>query len=735
MKAILKREREKERKKEIKIIFEIQQIDTKIGNISVQIIDDGDGFDLTDKNYPVFGRFGKWFDNSKGQNNKGCGRAQFFHYFESIDIKSKGFNEDGQYKNIHWVGSEKNDLTTINITAEGIIEETTIHLQNYKGDKKDFYDKISYLYLLKREIITNCFLKLLNKDITITLQQIINGNKNENKERITKEDLSKYEQDSIEKEITIKYKIYKTQKDHSNKDIGEFTDCEEKEEKFKMNIYKLPAEFKNHVYLCANDVAVKDILISEKLFDKNMVIGYEGKEKYKLLVLINDAENCNFLNEHSNSERDNLDIPKQEDIEKQIKNDGIALTLYVDYSKTPILFYNDLINGIKDKLTEAVPEIKGYMEGQEQKAKEMIEQYKITHNISDSEAEEIGLNNSRTIKSIKDIEKLYQIVGSKRGEKREKLHQKSVEKFTQVLNTITNDAINDKNINDFYNTLNEFHDTINENNRVELSNYVLRRTWQIELFKKLVEKNVKEKFIHNLIFKKGTNSNETKNHELWIINEDFANYDYIASDVKLADIEYKNEKVFSQDIEHKNVLKSCGIENLNKNLKKPDILIFHELGAIIILDFKRPDEACFEYIWQLEAYCRLIATKTQKSRFTNFFCYIIGQKYGVSNAFFTKTADGQGYFCQSYPIKELQGDENIITNAYFEVNNYKNLAKLAELRNKNFSNKLLTERDYDIIKQNTEKITNKISKENEKNKTNKKQKQLIQEEQQSESKK
>lgn len=46
-------------------------MDKAIGNIDVQIIDNGYGFDLTDPNYPTFGRFSKWFDNSKGQNNKG----------------------------------------------------------------------------------------------------------------------------------------------------------------------------------------------------------------------------------------------------------------------------------------------------------------------------------------------------------------------------------------------------------------------------------------------------------------------------------------------------------------------------------------------------------------------------------------------------------------------------------------------------------------------------------------
>lgn len=100
-----------EREREIKIVFSVQKTDSEIGDINVQIIDKGDGFDLTDPNYPTFGRFGKWYDNSKGQNNKGCGRAQFFHYFNEVEIISKGFDKNKDYKRIHWKASkEKEDI-------------------------------------------------------------------------------------------------------------------------------------------------------------------------------------------------------------------------------------------------------------------------------------------------------------------------------------------------------------------------------------------------------------------------------------------------------------------------------------------------------------------------------------------------------------------------------------------------------------------------------------------------
>ena len=374
--------------REIKIVFSVQKTDSEIGDINVQIIDNGDGFDLTDPNYPTFGRFGKWYDNSKGQNNKGCGRAQFFHYFNEVEIISKGFDANKNYKRIHWKASKENDLYVVDDKKTDIPKTTTIHLQNYIQDEKEFYLKIADLNKLKNEIITSCFLKLLNKKFRIALELKENG-KSSNNISITSEDLERYKKNSQEETIEVKYQIYKIKKDHNNKDISEFGDCDDcKSEKFKMNIYKLPTNFENHVYLCANDVAVKDILQSDKIFDKSITIDGKNNTKNKLLILIKDADGYSFLNDNSNGERDDFDkIPRQQDIEKDIRNNGFK-TLEIDYSKIPILFYDDLVDNAEKKIIEVIPAIqKDNLEIQEilQIAKEYIK----THNLSEEQAHKV----------------------------------------------------------------------------------------------------------------------------------------------------------------------------------------------------------------------------------------------------------------------------------------------------------------------------------------------------------
>ena len=82
-----------------------------------------------------------------------------------------------------------------------------IHLLNYTDNNKKIYKKIENLKILKNEIITNCFLKLLNKNIKIILKDV----KNHEITIITK-DFDEYKKDSKEDEIEVKYQIYKIQK-------------------------------------------------------------------------------------------------------------------------------------------------------------------------------------------------------------------------------------------------------------------------------------------------------------------------------------------------------------------------------------------------------------------------------------------------------------------------------------------------------------------------------------------
>ena len=51
---------------------------------------------------------------------------------------------------------------------------------------------------------------------------------------------------------------------------------------------------------------VKDMLPSDKIFDNKNLTIEENNDKNKLLVLISDTYGYNFLNKHSNGERDDI---------------------------------------------------------------------------------------------------------------------------------------------------------------------------------------------------------------------------------------------------------------------------------------------------------------------------------------------------------------------------------------------------------------------------------------------
>ncbi|MBL0725362.1 MAG: hypothetical protein JJW01_00165 [Alphaproteobacteria bacterium] len=239
---------------------------------------------------------------------------------------------------------------------------------------------------------------------------------------------------------------------------------------------------------------------------------------------------------------------------------------------------------------------------------------------------------------------------------------------------------------------------IKEQNKNDLCQYVIRRQIEVELLNEFIKNNAIEVYIHNLIFQQKTDNKNNSEHNLWMINEDFANYDYIASDIPLKNIKYKNELIFANDIENKDILKKCGITQDNLNNKRPDMLIFHKLGSIVIVDFKKPDKHCFEYINQIQGYAKLIANKSNK-KIKSFFAYIIGESLGIPNDDYSQTSDSEGYFRQGVPIKDFE-NINQIGSVYMEISKYTRLQKLAKLRNSNFAKKLLNIENIETIVNN-----------------------------------
>ena len=189
-----------------------------------------------------------------------------------------------------------------------------------------------------------------------------------------------------------------------------------------------------------------------------------------------------------------------------------------------------------------------------------------------------------------------------------------------------------------------------------LSQLVVRRSSMIEVLSQacnatlLCQENPtarrdNEKIIHNIFFPTGKDNADTSDHDIWILNEEYHYFDHIASDKALASIPWRgSEKVFNPDIDE-SLEKLFKKNNENHALKRPDIAIYNEEGAAIIIEFKAPDVELQEHIPDLIQYARLLAAKSQ-GKLTKFYGYLIGDALDESRmpGDYIQFPSGMGYF-------------------------------------------------------------------------------------------
>ncbi|BDA85903.1 hypothetical protein Sa4125_34450 [Aureimonas sp. SA4125] len=108
-----------------------------------------------------------------------------------------------------------------------------------------------------------------------------------------------------------------------------------------------------------------------------------------------------------------------------------------------------------------------------------------------------------------------------------------------------------------------------------------------------------EQIIHSIFFPMRKDSTESKDHDIWLLSEEYQYYDYIASDMPLANIKWNDDtNVFQNDIDCllEKVLHKRNAENGGK---RPDIAIFSKEGSAIIVEFKAPGISTDEHIGDL----------------------------------------------------------------------------------------------------------------------------------------
>jgi hypothetical protein len=250
----------------------------------------------------------------------------------------------------------------------------------------------------------------------------------------------------------------------------------------------------------------------------------------------------------------------------------------------------------------------------------------------------------------------------------------------------------------------KYASSIKKMDMTNLSQLVVRRSAMIEVLSLAVggllacqaqepgKRNENERIIHNIFFPMGKDSVETTDHDIWLLNEEYQYFEYIASDKPLKAIKWSDtENLFEADIDD-SLEKLFSFNNKTHESKRPDIAIFTKEGSAIIIEFKAPDVGIQEHIPDLAQYARLLAAKSN-GRIKKFYGYLIGCTLDPSRMIpgYTRFANGKGYFRSD----KLVDDETnrVYGELYSEVLLYEHFIDRAAVRLRVYKDKLKVQLD------------------------------------------
>lgn len=223
-----------------------------------------------------------------------------------------------------------------------------------------------------------------------------------------------------------------------------------------------------------------------------------------------------------------------------------------------------------------------------------------------------------------------------------------------------------------------------------LSQLIVRRAAIIEVLdlacgKKLsmqaIAKGVRrkdERIIHSVFFPMRKDSTEVIDHDMWLLSEEYHYYDYIASDVPLANIAWNNgDKVFESDIdvEFQKLLSKRSEDN---EAKRPDIALFNKEGSAVIVEFKAPGVSTDEHIGDLSEYAYLLAAKSG-GKLRKFYGYLIGDTVNPLRLNgWTPFSEGKGWFLSNPLVDPLTRQP--LGETYFEILHFNDVIERAKKR-------------------------------------------------------
>ena len=507
---------------------------------SIKIIDNGEGF--TTENLKSF-KTAFSQKNKKEFGCKGIGRFTMLASFEKVEVESN-YLENNIWNKIEFEFDPINEVKISSQEKSSIQENKTIvYLKNLYHEILKEASALS-INQIAEELMTHLLIYYLCDDLPrIEILDLESGDGtvvNEKYEYLTKE---------REREFTLgkyDFKSYITKTEKTN-------------------------NRKNHyVYYCANSRVVGGGKSLSKINSLFMYpISNNGTSFLLDVYLVSD-----YLNKTVYSSRNGFSIPHE-------KEKGI-------FDENNIA-YEDINNRLTEILSDEYSSF--VRETQERNNKEIVEY--------------ISTDAPRYKRFSKRPEILNSIPPNLTDEKKEEFLHKIAYREQKRIEKNIQDFIQNKKVSE--ETIQAVKKELKEKTASDvdsLADYMFRRKAIIDIFKKFLEADANgtyklEEDIHNLIFPMGLTQKEVDydSHNLWILDERFATYSFIASDVPITSVSQK------------------------KSSKEPDLLLMKEdpqmfdnpisfasspsgeLQSMVIFEFKRPGETAWnkrkkDYRWE-----------------------------------------------------------------------------------------------------------------------------------------
>ncbi len=626
---------------------------------TMEIEDNGIGF-----NEDNYRRFKEFFDRSKGFNNRGSGRLQYLHRFDTITVDSVfGDTERKRRKFATSINSFSSGNTISGADDQDF--RTTVSFTNLKNEngEADYYNNISIDYLfkeLKRLLLLRFYLDSKKERTslpTINIRFFKNGKLAASKS-LTNEDMPTPIQHN---KITITRSVIRASALPEivwDKVANEAAEIEWAH--FKLSENDLDA---NGVYLCSKNVPVRSV--NQRIITKNQ--SYSGFRYMTAFYgsLLDDPENVN-------QEVDGFLFPERKEVENS-KDD-----LFFDPTRT-YLFFDDIQKAIDAVLPDIYKDVADIKREQQILVAEIAD----SHGIPAELVKEISITSSDTEETI--TSKLYTAQSKRLATKG--LAVKRLFQSIQQLDPTSGDY--QENLQKSIAELSSF---IDDQDKEELSRYIIRREMVAETLKLILAEGLDaqvssgkkrgdpEGFVHDLIFKRRKKTNDVT-HDLWILNEEFVHFDG-QSEVAISQMKLPNGEPFV-NMPDKKTIKELGI----KLDRRPDVFLFAGEGKCVLIEFKAPKIDLSDHLQQLNKYCTLIANYAAIP-IQQFYCYLIGES--INPIFdlgdYEETVNGD-WLREGIQIRNAV-NRDLIGKASIEVVKLSSIYERAKRRNKSFADKL-----------------------------------------------